>query len=610
MPVSQSASLPRDDVKERVRDATDIVDVVGSYLTLRRSGKGMVGLCPWHDDSRPSLQVNQERQTFRCWVCDIGGDVFNFVMRMERIEFREALEQLADRAGIQLPTSRGGLPVDDKAALVKLHAWAAERFHECLRSAPEAAAARDYLSGRGLSADTVTRHQLGFSPAAWDWLSRQASAAGIAAADLVRAGLAVVRQDRSGHYDRFRGRVMFPIRDPQGRCVAFGGRVLPGGDRDMAKYINSPETPLFSKSGMLYGLDTARDAMSASRRAIVVEGYTDCLAARQAGIGDVVAVLGTALGERHVKLLRRYVDRIVLVLDGDDAGRRRANEVLETLLAEPIDVRIARLPAGVDPCEFVLERGRDAFESLVGTAGDPLEYRMDEALASLAPDAGDDAALASIESVLKALAAVSPRSPLSASQRTLREDQVLGRLSRRFGLSRDVLRERLLDLRRNAAPTVDGNAPVRFDKLPALDREVIEVLVGVPDSFGVIVREMGPTALESEAGRTIVEAAGRLEAAGRPVALSSLLLEITDPGLQSLLVEVDETAASRGASDCRDRVHHLEDALRRRAAARQAQHSARTLKTSRLDPGSEAELLERLVAERRTVQGITEPKDG
>ena len=160
MPASPSASPPRDDVKERVRDATDIVDVVGSYLTLRRSGKAMVGLCPWHDDARPSLQVNQERQTFRCWVCDIGGDVFNFVMRMERIEFREALEQLADRAGIQLPTSRGGLPVDDKAALVKLHAWAAERFHECLRSAPEAAAAREYLAGRGLSAETVARHQL------------------------------------------------------------------------------------------------------------------------------------------------------------------------------------------------------------------------------------------------------------------------------------------------------------------------------------------------------------------------------------------------------------------------------------------------------------------
>jgi DNA primase len=180
--------------------------------------------------------------------------------------------------------------------------------------------------------------------------------------------------------------------------------------------------------------------MAASRRAVVVEGYTDCLAARQAGIHDVVAVLGTALGERHAKLLRRYADRIVLVLDGDDAGRRRADEILDVILAEPIDVRIARLPSGVDPCDFLVAHGKDAFEALLAAAIDPLEYRMEEAVAKLAGRDGDDAVLAAVESVLKPLAAVSERSPLSPSQRQLREDQVLGRLSRRFGLSREALK--------------------------------------------------------------------------------------------------------------------------------------------------------------------------
>ena len=306
MPPEPGSQPPRDDLKERVRDAVDITEVVGSYISLRRQGKAMVGLCPWHDDSRPSLQVNHERQTYRCWVCDVGGDVFNFLMRMEKLEFREALEQLADRAGITIPKGRGGLAADDKAALWKALGWAADRFHDCLRSHPEAAPARDYLAGRGLAAETIDRFRLGYAPPSWDWLLRQAAAAGIATPDLVRTGLAVARQDRSGHYDRFRGRVMFPIRDPLGRCVAFGGRVLPGSD-DPAKYINSPETPLFSKSSMLYGLDTARDAITKSRRAIVVEGYTDCLAARQAGVDDVVAVLGTALGERHAKIGRAHV---------------------------------------------------------------------------------------------------------------------------------------------------------------------------------------------------------------------------------------------------------------------------------------------------------------
>ena len=611
---SPSAAGPRDDLKERVRDATDIVDVVGSYIALRRGGKAMVGLCPWHDDSRPSLQVNPERQTFRCWVCDIGGDVFNFVMRMEKIEFREALEQLADRAGIQIPRGRGGLPADDKAALRRACGWAAERFHACLQHSPEAAAAREYLAGRGLPAESIARFQLGFAPQAWDWLLRQAAAAGIGAADLVKTGLAVERQDHSGHYDRFRGRVIFPIRDPQGRCVAFGGRVLPGAPPDSAKYINSPETPLFSKSSMLYGLDTARDAITKSRRAIVVEGYTDCLAARQAGIDDVVAVLGTALGERHAKLLRRYADRIVLVLDGDDAGRRRANEVLEVLLAEPIDVRIARLPAGVDPCEFILERGREAFEALVDSAGDPLDYRMDEALAGLAPDAGDDAALASIESVLTALATASRRSSLVASQARLREDQVLGRLSRRFGLARETLRARLDDLRGGGRPAAerpdDDAAAADVPRLPPWDREVIEVLVGVPDSIGVIVQQVGQSGLETPAARQVLEVASKLHREGRPVALGGLLLELTDPALQSLLVAVDESSGDRGRVDPRERLKHLEEAIQRRAAERRARASARALKTDRLDTGAEAELLARLVAERRAVQGMADPKDG
>ena len=612
MSLQSSTSSPRDDLKERVRDAVDITDVVGSYIALRRQGKAMVGLCPWHEDSRPSLQVNQERQTFRCWVCDIGGDVFNFLMRMEKVEFREALEQLADRAGITIPKGRGGLAADDKAALWKTLSWAADRFYDCLRSHPEAGPARAYLAGRGLTPATIERFRIGCAPQSWDWLLRQAAVSGISTADLLRTGLAVERQGRPGHYDRFRGRVMFPIRDPQGRCVAFGGRVLPGPDADPAKYINSPETPLFSKSSMLYGLDTAREAMTRSRRAIVVEGYTDCLAARQAGIDDVVAVLGTALGERHAKLLRRYADRIVLLLDGDDAGRRRANEILDVLLAEPIDVRIARMPAGVDPCEFVLEQGRAALEALVDAAGDPLEYRMDEALAALAPDAGDDAALASIESVLKALAAVSPRSPLSPSQRRLREDQVLGRLSRRFGLSRDVLRGRVLELRSisSVADDADAAPPRTLPRLPAWDREVIEVLVGVPDSAGLIVREVGAAGLESHEARAVLQAAERLHGEGRPVALPDLLLEIEDPALQSLLVAVDETSAERGPIDPHERINHLEDALRRRSAERQAHASARTLKTSRLDSRSEAELLERLVAERRAAQGMADPKDG
>jgi len=604
----------RDDLKERVREAVDIVELVGSYLSLRRAGKGFTGLCPWHDDSRPSLQVNPERQTFRCWVCDVGGDAFSFLMRMERLEFREALEQLADRAGIELPRGRGGGGADDRAALCQTLEWAAGRFRQCLTTAAEAAAARDYLAARGLDPSTQERFGVGFAPESWDWLLRQATAEGIAVDLLERSGLVVKREDRPGHYDRFRGRVMFPIRDPLGRCIAFGGRILPGSRVEAAKYVNSPETALFSKSGTLYGLDTARQAMAASGRAIVVEGYTDCLAARQVGCGDVVAVLGTALGERHAKLLRRYADRVVLVLDGDDAGRRRANEILGLLLAEPIDLRIARLPSGVDPCDFLLAEGQEAFERLIAEAVDPLDYRMDEALASLPADAGDEAALAAVESVLQALAAAGCRIS-EAGDGLLREDRVLGRLARRFGLSRDVLRGRVQELRAGrpspgAPPAAEADRGRRLPRLPAWDREVLEVLVGVPEAAGLVVREVEPSDLETPEGRVVVEAARRLEASGRVVGLAALLLELADPSLQSLLVAVDEDAAARGPLEPRERVAHLADALRRRAATRVARASARAIKTNRLDAGSEAELLERLVAQRRVAQGISEPKEG
>jgi DNA primase len=613
-PRHEAGPLGGDDTKERVREAIDIVDLIGSYISLRRNGRNLVGLCPWHDDSRPSLQINPERQTFRCWVCNIGGDAFSFLMRMERLEFREALEQLAERAGIDLPKSRG--PGGDvKRPLFETVAWAAARFSECLQSSPLAAKARAYLADRGLTAETVAAHGLGFVPDEWDWLLRQAQAAGVATGKLEQAGLAVPRQDRSGHYDRFRGRVMFPIRDPQGRHVAFGGRVLPGSPPDAAKYINSPETAIFSKQSMLYGLETARETMSRSRRAVVVEGYTDCLAARQAGIGDVVAVLGTALGQRHARLLRRYADRIVVVLDGDDAGRRRADEVLEVLLAEPIDVRIASLPNDVDPCDFCLNEGSEAFEALLSTAVDPLDYRMQRVVDSLPADASDDTALTAVEGVLSVMAAVSPRSPLPPSQRQLREDQLLGRLCRRFGLSREALQARLAELARarssNSAPLAEGeDEPFDARSLPAWDRELLEAIVAAPEAIGPLLQQVSDAELETEVARLVLAAAVTLQAAGREPTLASLLLELTDPRLHGLLVQLDESTREQTHLDQTDRVHHLDAAITRRRADRTARQNLRTLKTSPLQPDDEAAILEQLVAARRAAQGMTDPKEG
>lgn len=608
---------PRDghDAKERVREATDIVDLVGSYLALRRTGKTLVARCPWHDDSRPSLSVNPERQTFRCWVCNIGGDAFSFLMRMERLEFREALEMLAQRAGIAL--GRGDDQRSGERALLRgALEWAAGRYASCLADAPEAAAARAYLLERGLSAATITRFGVGFAPAGWDWLLRQAAAAGHSVEILEQAGLVIARGERPGHYDRFRERVMFPIRDPQGRCIAFGGRVLPGSSADVAKYINSPETPLFSKSGTLYGLDSAREAIARSGRTVVVEGYMDCLAARQAGHGDVVAVLGTAVGQRHARLLRRHADRIVLVLDGDAAGRRRADEVMDLLLTEPVDLRIARLPSGSDPCDLVMSDGGSALGEVVDAAVDALDYRLDTSLERLGDRPADHAIIAAVESVLTPLARVSADGPLTDGQRRLREDRVLGRLSRRFGLDTAGLRHRLEELRggaRAAADRRDPDAPPDRDEdpVPALtpwDREVLELVLALPDGSGLVGR-LGADDLDSPTGRHLLSVAARCCAGDGRVALHRLLDAIDDERLRGVLVGLDEDAAARPLPPA-ERLVHWEESWRRRRADHLTRASVNVLKSATLDAGAETELLERLVAERRAAEGMSEPKEG
>ncbi|MEA1952179.1 MAG: CHC2 zinc finger domain-containing protein, partial [Planctomycetota bacterium] len=288
------------DVKEQVRQAVDIVDLVGHYIQLRRQGRGYVGLCPWHDDSRPSLQVNPERQSFKCWVCDIGGDVFSFTMQMEGVSFREALEILAERAGIELkarPAPRPGTPeaAGDKQTLYKAMAWAESLYHKYLLESPDAEPARRYLVERGITAESIEKFHIGFAPDRWEWIlsvaepgqSKQSqSNPHSARAKVLEAVGLLGRREGGGTYDRFRGRVLFSIRDTQNRPVGLGGRVLPEfADEKAAKYYNTTDTPLFSKSHLLYGLDVARQYIHKKfdDTALVMEGYTDCIMAHQYG---------------------------------------------------------------------------------------------------------------------------------------------------------------------------------------------------------------------------------------------------------------------------------------------------------------------------------------
>lgn len=351
-----------------------MVRLVGESVQLKRAGRRYTGLCPFHNEKTPSFSVDPERQFYYCFGCKKGGNAIDFVIERDRCDFMDALRTLADWAGVQLPRfQRSPEETDKRQRLLEAHSAAAGVYQKLLRDAKLGRAALDYLHGRGFSDDALKRFGVGYAPEAWDTLARQGLLKKFSAPLLEEGGLLKRRDRDAGYYDTFRDRVLFPIRDEQGRVIAFGGRVLPGSENP-AKYLNSPETPLFAKSRVLFGLDLARKRIVETRTAIVFEGYADVVMAHQFGIDNSVAVLGTSLTPEHVQVLRRLADRIVLLFDADVAGGAAAKRSVELFLRESVDVAVAQLPDGSDPDEFLQAHGREAFDASIAAAPDALAF--------------------------------------------------------------------------------------------------------------------------------------------------------------------------------------------------------------------------------------------
>jgi DNA primase len=360
---------------DRVRDAADIVGVVSDYVSLKSAGTRHKGLCPFHQEKTPSFSVDPDAKLFYCFGCQTGGDLFKFVQLYENVSFPEAVEILANRCGIRPPEDRPRTPEErarDRAFEVQELARA---FFVHMLDQEAGAACRRYLDDRGLTRETLDLLGLGCAPEGWDRLLNHARPRGVPPADLAGAGLAVARKDGSGHYDRFRNRLIFPIRDVQGRTIAFGGRAIAPDDEP--KYLNSPESPTYVKGEHLYGLDLAREAIRREGYAIVVEGYMDLAALVQAGFRQTVASLGTAFTPAQARLIARYTQRVVVSYDGDAAGTSAATKSLDLLLAHGLDVRVVDLPAGMDPDDVIRERGSDAYGKLVRTAPGYLDWVLE-----------------------------------------------------------------------------------------------------------------------------------------------------------------------------------------------------------------------------------------
>jgi DNA primase len=385
---------------DEIRSRADILEIVGQVVKLKRSGgENWKGLCPFHTEKTPSFTVNPKRNIYHCFGCGAGGDAFSFLMRQERVAFPEAVRTLADRAGVALPDASQRAPeVDGKLeALRRAMALAAEFYTRSLWE-PGGEKARAYLEQRGVDPEVAKRFGLGYAPESWNALLGVMGRQGIGEEVLVQAGLILARQNGPGFYDRFRGRLLFPIRDVQGRVVAFGGRALSG---EEPKYLNSPETPLYVKGQMLYALDVARIAMRERSRAIIVEGYLDCLMAHQHGFGETVAALGTAFTPAQLGLLRRYADEVVALFDADAAGQK-ASSRLEEMMNDVMDlqnlgwsvartggfekaghlpIRVALLPPGHDPDSLLRAEGAAALTARLDAARPLLSFVLEKAFA-------------------------------------------------------------------------------------------------------------------------------------------------------------------------------------------------------------------------------------
>jgi len=366
---------------DEVRNQVDIVRIVSDYVSLKKRGANWVACCPFHSEKTPSFNVHPGKQIFRCFGCNVGGDVFSFVMQIERCSFPEALKLVAERSGIPIPQFEESedhkQAARDRDELLQIMQWAATFFEGNLGAGSEGREARSYLERRGIREETRKLMRIGYAPQSWDALSSYLRKHGVSNYQLERSGLVTAREGGSGFYDRFRGRIIFPIADVHGRIIAFGGRIIGEGE---PKYLNSPETELYSKGRNLFGLNYAKEAIRKQDFAILVEGYLDFVIPYQEGVQNLIASLGTALTEQQVKLLARYTRRIVVNFDPDSAGISATKRSIEMLLNEGFKVNVLTLPEGDDPDTYVLKNGAHVYRRLLTVSQPFLDYIIEQSV--------------------------------------------------------------------------------------------------------------------------------------------------------------------------------------------------------------------------------------
>lgn len=468
------AFIPEDKIAD-IRNAADIVEVISESVFLKKAGKDYIGLCPFHSEKTPSFTVSPEKQIFYCFGCHTGGDVFRFLVKQEGLSFPEAVRAAAGRYGIEIPDQtmspdqKGRMT--ERETMLALNQEAAAYFQRNLCS-PPGQKALDYLHHRGITQQTAEAFQIGCAPEGWDHLIRYFSKKQVPAPDIEKTGLIIPRKNGNGFYDRFRDRVIFPIFDVRMQVIGFGGRVL---DDSRPKYLNSPETLLYNKSRSLYGLHKAKQRCRQTRVVFVTEGYLDVISLHQHGIENAVAVLGTALTSEHVRLLKRYAEKIVLVYDSDEAGVRAAVRSAEVFSKEEADVYVLGLPSGYDPDSFVFEFGPEAFMGAYETALSLMSFLTEAAIKKHG---------LSVEGKMRVLSDMA--APIAAIEDHVRRSLYIAELAGRIGIDETAAAEKIGNRIYRGIPVSDGDRPRLHTNGSRLEQQIISMMLQFPDILNEI----------------------------------------------------------------------------------------------------------------------------
>ncbi|MBM7623196.1 DNA primase [Sporohalobacter salinus] len=528
-------SYLKDEFIDKVRDSNDIIDVISEYTKLEKAGKNYKALCPFHDEKTPSFMVNSQKQLYHCFGCGVGGNVFNFIMEIENVEFIEAVEILAQRIGLSMPKNKESTNRQSttKSEIYEIHNWAVKFFNYLLTETKQGSKAYEYLRQRGFKDEIIDKFQLGYAPDGWRALFDFLRKKGYSAKRIQQSGLIIPQKKGKGYYDRFRNRVIFTINNLRGQTIGFGGRVLDGSH---PKYLNSPQTPVFNKKNILYGLDQAKREIRRSESAVIVEGYTDVITGYQFGVKNIVASLGTSLTENQARLLRRYADRIYIAYDGDAAGESATLRGLDILSNAGLEVYVVDLPADQDPDEVIRNQGKNKFDLLLDDAIPLIEFKLESLLT--------DRDLARIEEKVEAADEV--MSVLAGIENEIKQAEYIKKTASKLEIDTGVIKSRLKKFQqdttkqdrnygdRNNKPKSKLNSDTESDTHFKFEKKLLRLMLKDTQILNLVKTELNADDFITDEYQSVVELIFDID----NLACEELINKVEDSEIRQMITEV------------------------------------------------------------------------